>query len=497
MTFVQIDTITGNGGTVNRNIPLTGTVGASSAIRFTVTGVNNTNEVISVDDVAVTFTLPPTTADQTPSTAARVMIRSSGTPIRPAPTDGRDVVDGGTEGAPGDTFVDQRQAGAETYNIYTRAAWQAARQLARRLQRRHRDRCCPQRPDQRRCDRGTPRDRGDPHQQRRPVRDDGTAGGDTFNIVGDFSGTSLRLNTITIDGDAGDDTIDISSLYSAHRIVFKSNGGHDTIIGTLRSQDVIELPDGATPDDYEVTENGRHDAREPRPTRSPSQAKCSEPEVRPREDEDETRMIMTTMMTTKTRMITSRATITTTTTTDDDHATQSCADRRRGRPGAAGDGEGETSLPSAARQRCLHKAATTSARTACNARRKAGATWSSAGRATTTSLAAKVRTCSTATAATTASSATAATTSSMPERATITLYGGAGNDIFVASQGDGNDTYYGDDMAGGCGSGGSDTLDMAAISANITVDLGTGSRAAAVPRAASRARTCCGVWRTS
>ena len=84
----------------------------------------------------------------------------------------------------------------------------------------------------------------------------GSAGGDTFNIVGDFSGTSLRLNTITIDGDAGDDTIDISSLQSAHRIVFKSNGGHDTIIGTLRSQDVIELPEGANPDDYEVTENG-------------------------------------------------------------------------------------------------------------------------------------------------------------------------------------------------------------------------------------------------
>ena len=56
--------------------------------------------------------------------------------------------------------------------------------------------------------------------------------------------TSLRLNTITIDGDAGDDTIDISALGSAHRIVFKSNGGNDTIIGTLRAEDVIELPAG-------------------------------------------------------------------------------------------------------------------------------------------------------------------------------------------------------------------------------------------------------------
>ena len=33
----------------------------------------------------------------------------------------------------------------------------------------------------------------------------------------------------------------ISSLSSAHRIVFRSNGGNDTIVGTLRPQDVIEL----------------------------------------------------------------------------------------------------------------------------------------------------------------------------------------------------------------------------------------------------------------
>ena len=71
--------------------------------------------------------------------------------------------------------------------------------------------------------------------------------------IGDFSGTSLRLNTITIDGDAGDDTIDISALTSAHRIVFRSNGGNDTIIGNMRPQDVIELPAGATAADYTTT----------------------------------------------------------------------------------------------------------------------------------------------------------------------------------------------------------------------------------------------------
>ncbi|TCR61772.1 peroxidase family protein [Bosea sp. BK604] len=87
----------------------------------------------------------------------------------------------------------------------------------------------------------------------------GSAGnGDTVQIFGDFSTTSLALNTITIDGTGGDDTVDISALASAHRIVFRSNGGNDTIVGTLRPQDVIELPDGAVPEDYEVTtdENG-------------------------------------------------------------------------------------------------------------------------------------------------------------------------------------------------------------------------------------------------
>ena len=67
--------------------------------------------------------------------------------------------------------------------------------------------------------------------------------------------TSLRLNTITIDGEAGDDTIDISSLGSAHRIVFKSNGGNDTIIGALRAEDVIELTEGADLSTYDLTEN--------------------------------------------------------------------------------------------------------------------------------------------------------------------------------------------------------------------------------------------------
>jgi len=51
------------------------------------------------------------------------------------------------------------------------------------------------------------------------------------------------------------------------------------------------------------------------------------------------------------------------------------------------------------------------------------------------------------------------------------LYGGEGDDTFVASIGDRADIYVGDD---GTGNVGVDTLDMSAITANITVDFGAG-----------------------
>lgn len=82
------------------------------------------------------------------------------------------------------------------------------------------------------------------------------AGNDTVTAVGNFNPTSLSFNTITINGNEGDDTVDIASLQSAHRIVFRSNGGHDTIVGTLRQQDVIELPPGMKPEDFMITDNG-------------------------------------------------------------------------------------------------------------------------------------------------------------------------------------------------------------------------------------------------
>ena len=53
----------------------------------------------------------------------------------------------------------------------------------------------------------------------------------------------MRLNTITVNGGSGNDKVDISQLTSDHRVVFTSNGGNDSIVGTVRSQDIIDMDD--------------------------------------------------------------------------------------------------------------------------------------------------------------------------------------------------------------------------------------------------------------
>jgi Ca2+-binding RTX toxin-like protein len=73
---------------------------------------------------------------------------------------------------------------------------------------------------------------------------DGRGGGDTYTIHGSFAGTSLLTSTITLEGSDDDDVVDITGLQSAHRVVFRSNGGNDTVIGALRPQDQVVLANG-------------------------------------------------------------------------------------------------------------------------------------------------------------------------------------------------------------------------------------------------------------
>ncbi|MCK1685875.1 hypothetical protein IVA85_08040 [Bradyrhizobium sp. 145] len=74
--------------------------------------------------------------------------------------------------------------------------------------------------------------------------DGGTVAGDSVAIVGNFTGTSLNYSTITVNGGAGADTVDISGLTSDHRIVFHGGGGDDQVTGTLRPQDVVDTQTG-------------------------------------------------------------------------------------------------------------------------------------------------------------------------------------------------------------------------------------------------------------
>jgi Ca2+-binding RTX toxin-like protein len=78
------------------------------------------------------------------------------------------------------------------------------------------------------------------------------AGGDTIQVIGNFNLTGLNFNTVTVNGGADNDTVDISGLTSDHRIVFNSGAGTDNVIGTVRTQDVINAGVTVAPDPVTV-----------------------------------------------------------------------------------------------------------------------------------------------------------------------------------------------------------------------------------------------------
>ena len=73
----------------------------------------------------------------------------------------------------------------------------------------------------------------------------GSSGGDTVNVFGDFTQTSLSFNTITVNGGRGNDSVDISGLTSDHRLVFNTGGGADQFIGESRPQDIVNSGNGS------------------------------------------------------------------------------------------------------------------------------------------------------------------------------------------------------------------------------------------------------------
>lgn len=353
-------------------------------------------------------------------------------------TGGRDFVDGG---AGTDTYQVNGAAGAETFTVYSRAAALAAISglalassteivIARN---------------------GAVIAELDNIEEIRvnslQVTSPGGAGGgasdgDTIQVVGDFTGTSLSFSTITIDGNTGDDTINITGLLSAHRIVFRSNGGNDTIVGALRDQDVIELPAGADPADYELNINANGTKTLFSATHSVTFLADGEPEIRVAgsgggDDPDDTGNHE-----------------------EDDDACESDGESQtpHGAPSNAmlgtsgsdslsGTEAGDTIMGRDGRDIVFGRGGSDDIFGDGGADMLYGdggddRILGGDGKDFINGGAGK-----------------------------DTVFGGGGDDLIVAEDGDGNDTYYGDDMAGGTGN---DTLDMSAINANITVDLGTG-----------------------
>ncbi|WP_051677361.1 peroxidase family protein [Bradyrhizobium sp. URHD0069] len=267
--------------------------------------------------------------------------------------------------------------------------------------------------------------------------------GDTIQVIGDFNSpfTSLNFSTITIDGNAGDDTIDISSLDSAHRIVFRSNGGHDTIVGTLRPQDVIELLDGETVDDYVQTvangvttlTNGNH---------SISYVATGDGPQIGNNDDDET--------TSAARTGTAQSDVLIGTAGDDNIIAFAGDDVAMGNGGAdaISAGEGADFVNGGAGRDVIFAGAgddhVFAGADADIVYGDAGADriFGEQGNDLITAGAGD-----------------------------DTVFGGAGDDLIVAEVGDGNDVYFGDEGGGGTGI---DTLDISAATANVTVNLGSG-----------------------
>jgi Ca2+-binding RTX toxin-like protein len=309
----------------------------------------------------------------------------------------------------------------------------------------------------------------------------GPVAGDTVQIFGNFTSTSLNYSTITIEGTEGDDVIDISNLTSAHRIVFRTNGGNDIIVGTLRQQDVIELPNGKTILDFEVaiTDGGQtvltdadgktisffapagmpsfsftHDAAEepaPGPTTGGDGQTPPPPDAAENPEEDVEEPEEVAAGSGETRGGTAQDDVLSGTphgdtisglAGDDTIVGGAGADVLRGGAGndlLSGEGGRDILFGGAGNDDLLGGDGSDMLYGDDGDDRifgDGGDDLIDAG------------------------------------KGNDTAYGGGGNDIFVASIGDGDDVYYGDDPLDDLT--GIDTLDMAAITANVAVDLGTG-----------------------
>ena len=141
-------------------------------------------------------------------------------------TDGRDFVDGGTNAA-GDTFQVNGNNSSETYNVYAVAGGQNA-DLASTLDTTFN--AATEIVITRTVGSTTTVVAELDNIEELTVTPSG--GTDAVNMIGDFTGI-LNLNTLTVSGGAGADTIDVSAVTSQHRLVAQGGDGNDNLLGGL------------------------------------------------------------------------------------------------------------------------------------------------------------------------------------------------------------------------------------------------------------------------
>ena len=177
-------------------------------------------------------------------------------------TDGRDIVDGGTNTAAGDTFVVNGSSAAETFRIYTRVEWLALggtnTTTGHTLQNAISEIVITR---QTGIGQGGTPNNSNVIAELRNVEElviNTGAGSDNVVIAGSFNPTHLAYNTIHINDADGGDTVDITGLTSDHRIVFNTDANGE-VIGDLRPQDIVNNEGGSVSGGSGSAHHGSHD----------------------------------------------------------------------------------------------------------------------------------------------------------------------------------------------------------------------------------------------
>jgi Ca2+-binding RTX toxin-like protein len=160
---------------------------------------------------------------------------------------GRDIIDGGSNTLTvGDSYVLNGTAAAETFRIYTAAAWQALGAATHTINAgteivitRNGTTNASVISELRNIEEITINTNNITANDGNGVVNNGLIGGDTIAVFGNFATTSLNYSTIHVNGSAGNDIVDISGLESAHRIVFDGGTGTNEVVGSVRTQDIL------------------------------------------------------------------------------------------------------------------------------------------------------------------------------------------------------------------------------------------------------------------